>query len=416
MAKVNIEPLKLKGSPRDLTHSLFKFPGKIHPPLVRSILESSDASVVMDAMSGCGTVAVETARAGLDGIFGDVDPLSITVTKAKIDTTVAGNVKDLVTKLLSQASKNNLDSETLRNRVNQSQYLVPPNVDHWFETPIADDLCRFLISLNEADLQQNELNAVQAVFASSIRILSRADPAPVSCLGVTKPRKKALDEGRVTFDATGTLLRKAQLLDKGLKSLSETMKGSSIRVLEADARNWANVCQENSVRPDLAITSPPYCHAIEYWRRHTLENTWLGLVDPKKRGDHRNKFVGNTGLAATPRHDSLPFECVEIADAVGLENKQAGQALEQYFHDLKTWVQQYYKALASGGEAHLIVGPSTVRGIEVNTPGLVEILAGEQGFEFMSNNTHLYKDTFMQYPTQHGLRVKTESVIHLVKQ
>ncbi|MFV2045078.1 MAG: hypothetical protein ACC700_17810, partial [Anaerolineales bacterium] len=73
-----------------LTHDLFRFPGKFHPPLAKYLIASFARQGVADPMAGVGTVAVEAKAAGIPSLSIDIDPLSTFVARVK-STPVAGN-------------------------------------------------------------------------------------------------------------------------------------------------------------------------------------------------------------------------------------------------------------------------------------------------------------------------------------
>lgn len=64
-------------SPSKLTHYLFRFPAKFHPPVAQTLIEdySLEGDCVLDPFCGSGTLLVEALRAGRDAVGTDIDPL-----------------------------------------------------------------------------------------------------------------------------------------------------------------------------------------------------------------------------------------------------------------------------------------------------------------------------------------------------
>src|SRR5665213_918754 len=69
-----------------LTHYLFRFPAKFHPPHVKSLLEryTEPNDLVFDPFCGSGTLLVEAAVAGRRSLGLDVDPLAVLISNAKV--------------------------------------------------------------------------------------------------------------------------------------------------------------------------------------------------------------------------------------------------------------------------------------------------------------------------------------------
>lgn len=69
-----------------LTHYLFRYPAKFHPPVVRALLEryTGKGECVFDPFCGSGTLLVEASVLGRPSIGLDVDPVAVAVTGAKV--------------------------------------------------------------------------------------------------------------------------------------------------------------------------------------------------------------------------------------------------------------------------------------------------------------------------------------------
>src|SRR5260370_39197921 len=68
-----------------LTHYLFRYPAKFHPPVARALVErySEPGDLVLDCFCGSGTLLVEAAVLGRHALGTDVDPLAAWVSEAK---------------------------------------------------------------------------------------------------------------------------------------------------------------------------------------------------------------------------------------------------------------------------------------------------------------------------------------------
>src|SRR5689334_2972771 len=77
-----------------LTHRLFRYPAKFHPPVAAALIEqfSSPGDLILDPFVGSGTTLVEAAVRGRRSIGTDIDPLAVAVSRAKSTTLDAADV------------------------------------------------------------------------------------------------------------------------------------------------------------------------------------------------------------------------------------------------------------------------------------------------------------------------------------
>lgn len=416
-----IRPLSLETQRKstDLTHGLFRFPGRFHPPLVAYLLEHHpDARVIGDPMVGSGTVAVEAIAHGKNGLYSDVDPLSCLLTRAKsrpVDPDwVVGTVKSIIAEaepLAKADTDQNKALQYITDLEGSTQFRAPPNVFHWFEPYIIVNLCKTLQSLAKVDCSLMKKDALLAVFAGVLRRLSRADPNTSSGLEVTRVRLEALKNG-LSFDVAYELMRKANLLAQGYREINETSGQVSAEVVQHDAKNWSALCAEVNKWPDLIITSPCYISAIEYWRRHKLEYSWLGLVPPEKLATMKSKFLGMGD--EEPEIENLPQYVQKTYKKLQKVGRQGdAKTLARYFADSSKWLAEVGTILSrTDGTAYVIVGSNTNHGVTLDTPYALQQIANNAGLSTSCFMKYKIKNSYMQYPIK-GKRIKVESVLKI---
>lgn len=424
------EPLDLPDI-RKYTHRAHRFPGKFHPPLVAHILNKHDEhDVIADPMCGSGTAGVEAAVDGKDAILNDIDPLSALISRGKTNPVDPKRFLELRNKILKSIGEfpeeGELSKEQAKARVNDNiegkPYVKPYNLFHWFEPHVAAGYSKLLDKAYSAmDGESGEMqDALHLSLAAMIRQISRADPEPVSGLEVTKVRKQELEKG-VDFDVKASFKNVSNRLAAGYDDLIDVDDLGEVQVLEENAKNLSEVISEADRSPSLVITSPPYCNAIEYSRRHRLEYEWLGLFNDEDIEDPRDERIESSRDffgSVTPTQDMLknldevPHEDVRELTATiesdGHERK--ANLLRKYFLDSYDWVREVREILPEGGIFCLIVGPSTSYGQKVDTPNYLRDIAQEKGFDVIDRHDYLLKNNKMQYPTD-GATTETESLI-----
>src|SRR6266498_5893129 len=143
------------GDAQRLTHQLFRFPAKFHPPVVRGLLEryTEAGQNILDPFCGSGTLLVEAAVAGRNATGTDVDPLAVFVADVKSHPLRPEPLERRLDELLDVVERFRArDYETLRwDDISERQYdrerrgfVIPaiPNLEHWFRRYVIVDLAR----------------------------------------------------------------------------------------------------------------------------------------------------------------------------------------------------------------------------------------------------------------------------------
>jgi len=141
--------------------------------------------------------------------------------------------------------------------------------------------------------------------------------------------------------------------------------------------------EDNSI--DLIITSPPYVTSYEYADLHQLSLLWFG-DDPghfkkwhkysNEFNNFRKQFVGTSYKGVKKNlFDSTIAENI-ILD-LEKEEKRLAMDVTNYFSDMKKIFSEMYRVLKEGKKACIIIGDTSLRG--------VEILNAETAVEQMSN-------------------------------
>jgi len=424
------EPLDLPEI-REYTHRAHRFPGKFHPPLIAHLLDKhDDHDVVADPMCGCGTTGVEAAVNGMDAILNDIDPLSALISRGKTNPVKPDKflkVRDEILESLGELpeegdlSKDEAESIVEEN-IDDKPYVKPYNLFHWFEPYVAAGYSELLDTAYSAmaDESGEMQDALHLSLAAMVRQISRADPEPVSGLEVTKIRKEQLEEG-IDFDVRASFTRVSNRLADGYEDLADVDDLGDVQVWEENAKHLSESISNDELDPSLIITSPPYCNAIEYSRRHRLEYEWLGLFNDDGVNDPRDERIESSRDffgSVTPTQemlenlDEIPHPDIRnlMADLESDGHERKANLLRKYFLDAYDWISEIREILPESGIFCLIIGPSTSYGRTIDTPNFLRDIAEKNGFEVIDRHDYLLKNNKMQYPTD-GETTDTESLI-----
>jgi len=270
-------------------------------------------------------------------------------------------------------------------------------------------------------------------FASILRLCSNADPDTLSGLEVTSRMREWMERGRYINPID-------MLLDR-LKRNRELMLSdywARYRRVNCHYRPTVRTCSALDGRSyrgtrgkvTAIITSPPYCSAVEYYRRHLLEHYWLRFISDEDQGAYlRRRYIGRRNYVYGDAEDLLGGLPTAVARKLkrhlnGAEvlgsvqdqstHRQRVRAVIKYFKEMQGWFQLASEQLTDGGHLILVVGDSTVRGRPVPTSKLLEILAPEN-LRLERRFSYLLRNRSMQYSRWNEADVAMEHVLVFVK-
>ncbi len=415
-----------------LTHYLFRYPAKFHPPIARALIEkfSKPGDTIFDPFVGSGTLAVEALAAGRNAVGIDIDPVAVAVATAKTRRIPPKSLRASAEAFLQRLKHHDrgvreyehrqfvdLSDANYRLQSKPVRSFIPeiPNIDHWFRRYVIVDLAWMVRALSEVDIPRTHRQFLQIVFASIIRNASNADPVPVSGLEVTSHMKRRDEDGRIVNPFL--LLRGAlgKALDASEEFYNTTKAHLSAKILAADATNLPKL----SEKIGCVITSPPYHGAVDYYRRHTLEMYWLGKTTTRQeRLLLLDKYIGRL---AVPRHNAFVRLDVELPPLArrwekrlrGVSNQRAN-GFRHYVSSMTRAFGEMADVMRAGTPAIIVVGNSRWNGTELPTDALLAEAASEH-FDLSDAFSYPLKNRYMSYSRHNGADIKTEHVLVLRK-
>ena len=301
-----------------LTHYLFRYPAKFHPPVARALIEkfTNPQDVILDPFCGSGTLLVEALPLGRRIIGVDVDPVATFVSHAKILPISASRLRVAAQKLLTVLANferpkeeykrlmfQDLTEAEFQAEIQTEAISLPPipNLFHWFRRYVAVDLGVIRREINRLRIASSSRKFLKLCYGSIIRKSSNADPVPVSGLEVTSYMLELEKRGR----HINPYLLLRQAIARALDDWEqfEGRAGANRKLGQVRYGNASQIRKHIRKPVDVVITSPPYHNAVDYHRRHTLEMYWLNLIDsPQARLALRPHYIG---LDRVPKSNSV---------------------------------------------------------------------------------------------------------------
>lgn len=410
-----------------LTHQLFRFPAKFHPPVARALISrfTQPGQTVLDPFCGSGTLLVEAALAERNSIGLDIDPLATFVSSVK--------VRPIPAAALAQAARHLLQGlQSLRRTATELEHLkhndidrdefeavrasldVPaiPNLEHWFRRYVAIDLSLLRQKIEEAGLPESHEAFFLLCFAAIIRSASNADPVPVSGLEVTSHMRRLDDAGR-TIDVYALFDRKVRRALADMAQYSGRLERTpKCTIHTSDARVLADRITR---KVDAVITSPPYHGAVDYYRRHQLEMYWLRLVDShEQRLALLKHYVGRPKIPmrdAPSEAETGSFPGVaRLSGVIAKTSPERARAFRHYCWSMHGVFEQLGRRVRAGGPAVLVVGNSTWNQRVLNTAALFAEIA-HPVFNLEARYSYPVKNRYMSYDRHNGASIETEHVL-----
>jgi hypothetical protein len=412
----------------DLTHYLFRYPAKFHPPIVRSLLNrlSEPGQTIYDPFMGSGSLAIEARASGRNAIGVDIDPVAVAIARVKAHRYQVPRLREHAVRLNAKLEGQERPSLEYRHRMfvdlsikslkAQLHGLGPyvpaiPQIEHWFRRYVIVDLAKIRREIIRSDIPTSHKRFFDVVFASIIRNASNADPVPVSGLEVTSHMRRKDEEGRLINPFV--LFRRA--LEKALDAIeafaSATTPKNFAKIRQGDATTFDI---RNGPPIDAVISSPPYHGAVDYYRRHKLEMYWLAQTrteaDRLQLLDHyigrvsvpkRNRFLAGDDIGPLSAYWESRIREVKPARA---------NAFRHYQNTMRAVFSRLAEGLCENRPAAIIVGHSRWNGTELPTYDLFEELAGKL-FRLDEYHSYPLKNRYMSYTRHNGANIQVEHVL-----
>lgn len=419
------------------THDLFRFPAKFHAPVVGWALENfgRDGAAVLDPFNGSGTVQVEAVARAMCSVGIDVDPLACFVARAKTTPLPPKELRLGLRRIeaivrpfkrsgteLEELRGTDISDQDFERQTQDLSFPDIPNMFHWFSRYVVVDLARLFWAIGEASVDKQHEHFFRACAAAIIRRASNADPAPVSGLEVT--RIQAERNAKRVIPVLDLFVAKATKALEGMQSLWDVRQkhqsAVTTKVLRGDTAKARQVLANAQVdwAFPLVVTSPPYCMAVQYSRRHKLEMYWLGLVECQVQhlelartyiGRPRVRMSDWDGCGEFGIRD-LDLTVIKIME----RNPAKARALKHYFWSMSEVFAEISQIMPSRGKMICAIGDSVCCGVPVTTSRFFTELAAQQ-FTLENHFSYTVRNRHMQYPLRQGAGIGREHILVLAR-
>jgi hypothetical protein len=294
-------------------HGIHEYRGKFFPQLVQALTNIAGLEVgqsLFDPMCGSGTTLVEGALRGAQVVGADMNPLSILISRAKLDALIVAPpvlqeaYESLRKTLLAAKTPTSLLGTGWFRRLaaEDQQYLA-----RWFpaSTLLAlDRIMHEILGIKDARVKRMFLVSLSNV----LRPLSYQK---VDDLRVRRDEK--LDEDHDPYREFLDELSRSVRSVLALRWQQGRLGRIRSRIEQGDARRPIFASTRVDGKFDLCITSPPYATALPYLDTDRLSLIYLGLTSRSEQRRLESEMIGNRELTETLRR--------QIKDGLSEERK-----------------------------------------------------------------------------------------------
>jgi SAM-dependent methyltransferase len=319
-------------------------------------------SLVLDPMSGSGTVLRHALDLGHRAIGFDVDPLAVLMARVWTSPIDPDEVERQLRSLRREAAA--LDLRSVRLPWIATSPQTREFINYWFARTQRRALTRIAYVLHQRRnaLQPGERDAELNVLQLALSRIIVTKESGASLARDTSHSRPHRVGDTCDFDVNVGFERCVRQI---LQRAGEHVVRTGAQISIGDARSLG--LRAKSV--DAVITSPPYLNAIDYLRGHRLALVWLGYSLEELR-TIRSNSIGAERAPDVAREDLQAV--TQSMTGNQLFDSRIGGMIRRYAGDLLGLTQQVSKVLKPGGVATFVVGNSCLKGNYVdNARGLL---------------------------------------------
>jgi len=403
------------------THGLHSYAAKCPPQLAKYGIEnfSQLGDTLLDPMVGSGTTLVEAKLSGRNAIGYDIDPLACLIAQVKCRELPDKSIEDAFNLIIENVKKQlNQNDASIEGGENQKQFDMPEflNRAYWFSPEVSNSLSALSSAISITQMTDDLRDFFWVAFSSII--LTKVSVANARDIIHSRHHyfeHKSMPNVILKFSDKVRRMRKQM---SEFETLCEDTPKVDIVVKQSDARELPLV--DNSI--DLVFTSPPYATALDYPRAHFLSVAWmqkrLGLdLEQYKTngatyiGSERGRIGKNFILDEKISSYTLTQETLlKLAET---DIRQAN-LIQRYFVDMSNVLREISRVLKLGSSAIIVVCPSHIRKVEIQTHKLLTEIAERTNLKLKEEHTRTINGNKRILPYMQesfGNRMSTEYVL-----
>lgn len=335
-------------------HRIHAYPAKFPAFITQKAIQYAQSegitvNCIADIFCGCGTVAFEAKRLGIDFWGCDLNPTAVLIAKTKsynYNTTKIQKYYDMIMETFDKKYSSFIAPQVINERIS-----------YWFyEREICD-----LSLLKECIFASVPSSKYRYYFLCALSNILK----PTS-KWLTKSIKPQIDPHKEPMSVRQAFLNQCAIMLKAMKNVPQNVYSKTV----IERKNALRIKRKHFV--DLIISSPPYVTSYEYADLHQLSTLWLGYAN-----DYRNLRQNSIGsmhsLHNQNRTLSLNRSGQLIFDRLNEVDKSKARSVAKYYYDMQRITKICKSALRNNGIMLMVIGNTEYKGVHIdNVKHLVE--------------------------------------------
>ncbi len=405
--------LSFKEGNKHLIHNLHAFAAKFPPQLPYYFIQSLTipGETVLDPMVGSGVTIIEAWLHHRNAIGVDLDPLARLISRVRTWQYDSKIVDEKGSQLIHNARELLQLTYFPQKLLEERDDITKSFINFWFEPSVQIELSALILAIKQET--DEYIKDLFLMIFSSIIITKSGGVSLARDLAHTRPHKVGDKSPKSPITIFSYQLKKAIRAIKEIESL-QTGKAE---VIAGDCRSLP--LPTGSV--DLIVTSPPYANAIDYMRANKFSLVWFG-EDIKSLSILRSQYIGSEKWG-NGYNVEFPQNVESVLNDLKQKDVTKAKILKKYYSDMETAFKEMRRVLKPERAAIIVVGPSTMRGLKIETHNHLASIASNVGFSLINvvrrdiDRNHRMMPVG-QFKNIHSLieqRIHEEYVIGLVK-
>ena len=386
-------------------YAVHPFPARMAPELAfESLRDLTVGSIVLDPMSGSGTVLRQANDLGLSAIGFDMDPLAILMSRVwtkPVSDEAIGSMSEFVIQ----------EARRLKGREVRLDWMDDDSetisfVKFWFGKK---QICQLRkLSFVLGCVLSKKFNKTRAEIDVLRVALSRIIITKEQCASLARDTSHSRPH-RVAEASEFCCFAGFERSVKAVRArlLNSPPSGGS-RIGLGDTRKIG--LHSRSV--DAVLTSPPYLNAIDYMRGHRLSLVWLGYRLSSLR-EIRSNAIGAERCTGVTSSD-IERARMTMGEIHELPARHR-QMIDRYAVDIQGMMNEIARVLRPSRKAILIVGNSCLRGVFISNSNLVKHAGAKAGLTLAKSEERFLPENSRYLPTNVSgalsRRMRTETII-----